>query len=142
MESLSRNIFFLNNLFGGYHLTNKNLDIAHEIDAPSGAFFLTRKELMEKLGGFDEDYFMYGEDIDLAFQIKKLGYRIIYYPKYSVSHLKYQSGLGKTGESTQVDTKKHFYNSMKIFYEKNYRKMYPKIIGSIVNKFIDLKSKL
>ncbi len=61
----------LSKLFGGYHLLNKSLDTIHEIDAPTGAFFLTRKNLMDQLGGFDEDFFMYGEDIDLSYRIQK-----------------------------------------------------------------------
>ncbi|MDP3974570.1 MAG: glycosyltransferase family 2 protein, partial [bacterium] len=84
----------INRLFGGYHITYKSLNKIHEIDSPSGAFYLTRKKILDTIDGFDDKtFFLYGEDIDLSFRIKELGYKILYYPKYSVLHLKSVSGL-------------------------------------------------
>jgi len=60
----------------------------HEVDAIQGAFFLTKKEILDKVGWFDEKYKFDGEDLDLCFQIKKVGYKIIYYPEASITHLK------------------------------------------------------
>src|SRR3989344_6490418 len=60
-----------------YHLTEHDLTKAHEVDAISGAFFMTRKSVLDKVGLFDEDYFMYGEDIDLCFRIKEAGYKVM-----------------------------------------------------------------
>lgn len=137
LEKIFRNLPLVGQLFGGYHLTSLALNSIHEIDSPSGAFYLTRKRIMDEVGGFDEDYFMYGEDIDLSFKIKKLGYKILYYPLFQVIHLKYASGLKKNDGKV----KKYFYDAMKIFYKKHYHKCHPKIINNLVYLFIDLKSR-
>src|SRR3989344_2695588 len=52
-----------------YHLTKRDLKIPHEVDSVSGAFFLTKKEVLKKSGHFDENFFLYGEDIDLSVRI-------------------------------------------------------------------------
>jgi GT2 family glycosyltransferase len=68
LEKLFYHLPFLNKIFGGYHLSHLNLNTVHEVEAISGAFFLTRKEIMDKISGFDEDYFAYGEDIENSVQ--------------------------------------------------------------------------
>lgn len=140
LEKLFGRIPLLNRLFGGYHLTYLDLKKVHEIDSPSGAFYLCRTEIMKKLKGFDEDYFMYGEDLDLSYRIKKLGYQVVYYPFFQVTHLKYASGLRKDGGERRR-TKKYFYEAMKIFYKKHYQNKYPDIINRLVYFIIDLKTK-
>lgn len=126
-------------LFGGYHLVGSNMKTSHGIDSPSGAFFLTRKEILDKLGGFDEDFFMYGEDIDLAYRIKELGYEIVYDPEYAVTHLKYSSGLKNSDKVVQKKIKNAFYDAMKIFYRKHYINKYPSFITKLVFFFVDFK---
>lgn len=132
LESIFKRIPFLNKLFGGYHLVDKNLKIIHEIDSPTGAFYLTRRKILDQTTGFDEDYFMYGEDLDLSFKIKQLGFTIVYYPFYEVLHLKRLSGLKKNDLETRKTTKQHFYSAMEIFYTKHYKKKYP----SLLNRFV------
>jgi GT2 family glycosyltransferase len=141
LEKIFSHIPLINKIFGGYHLMGKNINQIHEIDSPSGAFFLTRKNVLKKIGGFDENFFMYGEDLDLAFRIKKLGYKIIFYPKCEVLHLKYASGLKKNNKITKIKTKKSFYQAMKIFYDKHYQKKYPVLINKLVHLIIDFKIK-
>lgn len=58
-----------------------------EVDHVTGTFFLIRKDLFEKLGGFDEHYFMYVEDADLCFRVKKMGYKILFSPAASIKHM-------------------------------------------------------
>ena len=87
--------------------------------------------------GFDEAFFFYGEDIDLSFRIKKLGYKIIYYPVYKVLHLKRASGLEKRDRKIKNRTRYHFYDAMKIFYKKHYEKLYPTLLNRIVYLMID-----
>lgn len=142
LENFFKYIPLLNKFFGGYHLNDRLINSIHEIDSPSGAFYFTRKSLLNKLKGFDEHFFMYGEDLDLSYRLKKLGYSIIYYPLYSVIHLKYVSGLKTNIKSTKKQTKKYFFQAMKIFYDKHYQKNYPNFINSIVHFFIDLINKL
>ncbi len=141
LEKFTQYVPGLNMLFGGYHLTHQNLHKIHKIDALSGAFFLTRKSIMEALNGFDETFFMYGEDLDLAYRIKQVGYSIIYYPLSTVLHLKYQSGLKNDKKKTQSKTKGHFFNAMKIFYKKHYESANPFFVNALVYFFINLKEK-
>lgn len=140
LEKVFSSTPYLNKLFGGYHLTHLDKKTVHEIDSPTGAFFLAPSKLIKELQGFDEDYFMYGEDLDLSFRIKERGYKIIYYPAFSVLHLKYQSGLqNKKDEEVRKKIKKYFYKTMAIFYKKHYEKRYPILINKIVYFFIHLK---
>lgn len=133
LEQLTKNIPILNKLFGGYHLTHLSLHKRHEIDSPTGAFFLARKEILDTLRGFDEDFFMYGEDLDLSLRIKRMGYSIIYDPTYTVLHLKYQSGIKKKNNTkVRSKTKGYFYESMAIFYKKHYEKLYPRWISALI----------
>ncbi len=132
---------FLNRVFGGYHLTYKNLKKRHEIDSPTGAFYLTRKEIFNKVKGFDEHFFMYGEDLDLSLRVKALGYKTIYDPQYAVTHLKYQSGLKSKDSNTKSKTKEYFYDAMRIFYDKHYSKKTPSFLNRIVYGVINYKAK-
>lgn len=142
LEKLTHRAPYLPKYLGGYHLTHLDLETIHEIDSPSGAFYLTRKEILDKLKGFDTSYFMYGEDLDLSFRIKKLGYKIMYYPTQYVVHLKKVSGLKSGTTEVEQITKKHFYSAMKIFYNKHYGPKNPKLLNKTVHFFIDLKSRL
>lgn len=140
LEKITKKIPLLNRMFGGYHLTHLPLTTKHEIDTPTGAFFLSRRDILDTLKGFDEDFFMYGEDIDLAFRIKRLGYIILYDPSYTVLHLKNQSGIKKKNNTKiQKKTKNHFYESMAIFYKKHYEKLYPNWISALVYAAINHK---
>lgn len=130
-----------------YHLSENDLSKTHEVDAISGAFFLTRKSVIDEVGVFDEDYFMYAEDIDLCFRIKQLGYKVMYVPDVEIVHLKgVSSGLKKHSQgitTANLETKKRslnaFYKTMKIFYKKHYEKKYFFLINWLVYLGIDLK---
>lgn len=140
LERFFFKIPLLNKLFGGYHLVNFNLNNIHEIDVPTGAFLFTKREIVDKFGGFDQDYFAYGEDIEMAFQIKALGYKIVYYPLWKVLHLKSVSGLKKKSNNTiRKRTNDYFYDSMKIFYDKHYSKNHNWLFNKMVYLAIDIK---
>ena len=87
-----------------------------EVDILVGAFMLMKKNLFVSVTGFDEDFFMYGEDIDLSYRIRKLGFNNYYFGGTSIIHFK--------GESTLRDRVylKRFFGAMKIFYEKHFKK--------------------
>ncbi len=118
----------------GYMPENK----IHDVDVVQGAYFLTRKDVLDAVGWFDEDYFLDGEDIDLCFRIKEKGYRIVYYPKVSIIHIKGASKGKKTGynNSLTVKERKKFVSagvdSMNIFYKKRLSKRYPLPINMFV----------
>ena len=90
-----------------------------EVEVITGAFFLTKKEVYERVGGLDEKYFMYGEDIDLCYTLLKNGFKNYYYGKASILHHK--------GESTIKDEVylERFYGAMQIFIDKYYRESKP-----------------
>ena len=142
LEKFFFNVPVLNRLFGGYHLVDLDLNNIHEIDVPTGAFLLSKRVILNKLSGFDKDYFAYGEDIEMAFQIKKLGYKIIYYPLWQVLHLKSVSGLKKKNTDVQKKTNHYFYDSMKIFYSKHYAENHNWLINKLVYLAIDFKKSL
>lgn len=84
------NIFYKN-----YH--NEELDRTkeHEVDVVGGVCMLVRKSVFEKVGGFDERFFMYFEEADFCYRIKQLGYKIIYYPKAKIVHFLGRSTTNK-----------------------------------------------
>lgn len=89
------------------------------VDIVTGAFFLTKRAIYLEVGGLDEKYFMYGEDIDLCYTIIQHGYTNWYYGEVSILHHK--------GESTVKDEKylERFYGAMQIFIDKYYKKQKP-----------------
>lgn len=108
-------LFPKSKLFGRYNLTFLNPDTVHEVDAISGSFMFMRKEVFEEVGGFDEDYFMYGEDIDLCFKIKQVNYKVCYNPNTSVIHFK-----GESTRRSNINRTYEFYRAMSIFVGKRY----------------------
>lgn len=130
-----------------YHLTARSMEKPHEVDAITGAFFLTRKSVLDEVGLFDEDFFMYGEDLDLCFRIKKAGYKIMYVPKVKIIHYKgVTSGIKKHSQqitsATEASKRKafdSFYRSMKLFYQKHYQRKYPFFINWFIFLGINLK---
>lgn len=138
--------FFLKN-DSLYHLTDRDMSTAHEVDSIVGAFMLLRKSVLEKVGYFDEDYFLYAEDIDLCFRIKKAGFKVMYVPEVKVTHVKgVSSGIKKHSqdfsratESTRESSLNNFYKTMKIFYKKHYSKKYPSFVNWLVYSGINVK---
>ncbi|NUQ80925.1 MAG: glycosyltransferase [Bacteroidetes bacterium] len=112
LSGLSR-LFPHSKRFARYNLTYLDENEMADIDAVSGAFMFVRREAFDQTGGFDEDYFMYGEDLDLCYQVRKAGFRVVYHPATTVIHFKGRS------KSVHVDTRYHFYESMKIFARKH-----------------------
>lgn len=142
LEKTFFKIPFLKNIFGGYHLVKMNLNTIHEIDVLTGAFLFTKREIINKIGGFDEEYFAYGEDIEMSFQIKKLGFKILYYPLWKVLHIKSVSGLKKDDNLIRNKTNSYFYDSMKIFYKKHYAQNHNWLVNQLVYMMINIKSRV
>lgn len=102
--------------FGAYNLTYLDPDTTSEVDAISGAFMMLRKQALDRVGFLDETFFMYGEDLDLCYRIKRDGWKIYYVPGTEIIHFK--------GESTKtvptIKSIRDFYTAMHIFVEKHY----------------------
>ena len=108
-------IFPRSKVFSKYHLGNLDQNQTHEIDVLAGAFMMIKREVLDKTGGFDETFFMYGEDVDLSYRVQKAGYKNYYFAGSSIIHFK--------GESTRKGTLNYirmFYNAMSIFVRKQY----------------------
>lgn len=119
-------------LFGLYHQGYKDLNTTHEIDSPSGAFYFIRREVIDQVGLLDEDFFMYGEDLDWSYRIKKAGWKIFFNPSATVLHLKKQSGRENENIEIRDTTKIYFYNTMKLFYKKHYKHTYSPLTYGLV----------
>ncbi|MFA6073894.1 MAG: glycosyltransferase family 2 protein [Candidatus Woesearchaeota archaeon] len=102
----------------------------HEVDAIQGAFLLTKKKILDKIGWFDEKFVFDGEDLDLCFQIKKMGYKIIYFGEASIIHLK-KATRNKISD-INLKRKMEGVNSMEYFYRKNLWNKYPLIFNYFV----------
>lgn len=130
-----------------YHLIDRDLETIHEVDSITGAFFLTRKSVLDKVGLFDEDYFMYAEDLDLCYRIKKAGYKILFVPNVKIIHHKgvasgiksHSQAITTATSSSKMKAFNSFYETMKIFYKKNLAHSYPFYINWLVYLAIDLK---
>lgn len=120
--------------FGKYTLSYLPTYEINEVDALTGAFMMVRKEVLNKVGLLDETFFMYGEDLDLCFRIKKAGYKIIYYPKAVTIHYKEGSSKRK-----RYKTIYEFHRAMYVFYNKHYRNKYNFIVTGIVVAAIIVK---
>jgi GT2 family glycosyltransferase len=143
LEKIFQNIPYLNKLFGGYHLVHLDLHHVHEIDSPTGAFYLAPRTVLNSMGGFDESFFMYGEDLDLSFRIKQSGYTILYIPRYAAVHHKGQSGIHhRDNDKIRKQMRKYFFEAMAIFYRKHYSHLYPSFLNRFVYFMIDIKIKL
>jgi len=121
-------------LFGEYHQGYKNLFTIHEVDCITGAFFMVRREAVKQVGLMDEDYFMYGEDIDWAYRIRKSGWKIFYNPSVTILHKKKQSGRANILKKRRVTTEIYFHQYNWLFYKKHYAQKYP-IVTPFVNLF-------
>lgn len=104
-------------VFGRYYMGYLPWDKVCQIEVVSGAYCMLRREAIDKVGLLDEDFFMYGEDIDLSYRILKGGYHNYYLP-VSILHYK--------GESTEKSSFRYvhvFYEAMLIFFRKHYSGM-------------------
>ncbi|MEO8823660.1 MAG: glycosyltransferase family 2 protein [Ginsengibacter sp.] len=114
LSGLSK-LFPQSKTFAKYHLGNLNENKNHEVDVLAGAFMLVPKKILEKTGGFDEQFFMYGEDIDLSYRILEAGFANYYFAESAIIHFK--------GESTRKGSLNYvimFYNAMSIFVKKHF----------------------
>jgi GT2 family glycosyltransferase len=114
-------------LFGAYNQLSKDPNVESELEACSGAYMMMSREAYEKTGGFDDRYFMYGEDLDLCRSIREAGLKIWWYPKTSCVHFRGQS-TKKTAQKTLFA----FYDAMWIYYKKWYSKKYYHLLDPLV----------
>ncbi len=103
-------------LFGKYNLTYLDTEETYPVDAVSGSFMMVRKETLEQVGGLDESYFMYGEDLDWCYRIRKAGWQIFYIHSTQIIHYK-----GESTRRSSLDDVRTFYDAMHLFVEKHFQ---------------------
>ena len=136
-------IFGLTSLFpkspkyGKYYLGHLPENETNAVDVLTGAFMLIRRYVLEKTGNLDENFFMYGEDIDLSYRISQAGYKNYYFPDTTIIHYK--------GESTKRGTINYvivFYKAMKIFSAKHFTRKKAGLFSALINMAIYFRASL
>jgi len=118
-------LFPNNKKFNEYNLSYLDDNGVYEVDSLMGAFMLVKKTAIHQVGLLDEDFFMYGEDIDWCYRIKEANWKIIYYGKSKITH--YKGASSKKKKSKLIY---EFYRAMYLFYNKHYKSEYS-IVTSI-----------
>ena len=121
--------------FGRYHLGFLDKDQTHEVAVLSGAFMLLRKAALDQVGLLDEDYFMYGEDIDLSYRLTRGGWKNYYFPGTRIIHYK-----GESTKRTSVNYVFVFYRAMVIFAEKHFAPGRAGLFSLLINAAIWLRA--
>lgn len=121
--------------FNRYSLNYLDEQTNHSVEVLAGAFMMVRKSILDKIGGFDEQFFMYGEDIDLSYRIKQAGYENWYFAESSIIHFK--------GESTKKESRRYvkmFYEAMIVFVNKHHKGKGAWITRPVLKTGIGLRS--
>ncbi len=108
-------LFPKSRLFGRYNLTYLSEDETYEVDAISGSFMFLRRDAYENVGGLDEMFFMYGEDLDWCYRFAKAGYKVYYVHATKIVHFK-----GESTRRSDIDEIQVFYHAMQQFVEKHF----------------------
>ncbi len=120
--------------FGRYNLSYLDPDIETEVDSVVGACMLLRTGIIREVGLLDEQFFMYGEDLDWAYRIKQYGWRVVYYPGVQVLHYKRAASTRRAIPSIRA-----FYEAMRIFHRKHYAAITPVPLNVLIECGITLK---
>ena len=121
--------------FARYYMGHLSADENQEVEVLAGAFMLMRHSVLKEIGLLDEDFFMYGEDVDLSYRIIKGGYKNYYFADSSIIHYK--------GESTKKGSLNYvfiFYKAMVIFAEKHFGGSYAKLFSLVINLAIYMRA--
>jgi len=108
-------VFPQSKFFNRYALGFLKEDEVHEVDVLCGAFLMAKKSILLQLDGFDEAFFMYGEDIDLCYRIQKTGNKIYYLGDQTIVHFK-----GESAKKSSFNYVRIFYQAMNVFVKKHY----------------------
>jgi GT2 family glycosyltransferase len=118
--------------FGRYNLTYLDPDQLTQVDSVVGAFMLVRGEAIQQVGLLDEDFFMYGEDLDWAYRITQSGWKVYYNPAVTVLHVK------RAASRHSRKAAREFYRAMRLFYHKHYASSTPPWLHWLVLTGINL----
>jgi GT2 family glycosyltransferase len=128
-------LFPKSKIFASYYLGHLSENETNKIEVLTGAFMFIRSNLYREVGMLDERYFMYGEDIDISYQITLKKFDILYISNTQIIHYK--------GESTPKKSLKfiqNFHDAMSVFYQKNFSKNQNKLAQYIILSIIEIKA--
>ena len=139
-------LFSRSKIFNRYYMGYQDMSIPHEIDLCIAHFMLVRREVFEKIGRWDERYFLYGEDVDFCYRTKQAGFKIIYHSNIEVLHYKGATvgirretkDISKASPETQKKARDESTKAMRLFYETHYEGKYPKPLTWVVLFGIDV----
>jgi len=115
LSGLSR-LFPKSRWFGRYNLTYLPENETTEVEAISGSFMAVRREALAQVGLLDEEFFLYGEDLDWCFRMRAAGWKIHYFPGTQIIHFK-----GESARQSDLDNLRLFYQAMGLFVRKHFR---------------------
>jgi GT2 family glycosyltransferase len=121
----------------GYYRRDIPGDIEMITDSLAGCFMLVRREAFAHVGGFDEDYFLFGEDIDLCWKLKEAGFEVWYVPSAVAVHRK-----GASMSRARDVARREFYRAMKLFMDKRLTPHYSRITLAFAKMGVNLVSLL
>lgn len=142
-----RSLFPQSRLFAGYTMGWLLEETApHEVDSVTGAFLFTRRQVGEKIGWWDEDYFWYGEDLDFCYKVKQAGWKVMFLPQISTLHYrgvssgikKHSRELATSNPETRQKATLASTEAMRVFYRKHYMDKYPRVVTWVVLAGIDI----
>ncbi len=113
--------------FNRYNLGNLSAGTVHEIDSGTAACLLVRRSALDKVGFFDPDFFMYGEDLDLCYRLKRAGWKIYFVPTATAVHVKGTSTRQASGSMLY-----EFHRAMWIFHTKHYAGSLPGVVNGLI----------
>jgi GT2 family glycosyltransferase len=119
-------VFGRSKIFGSYFMTWWDHEDIREVDWLSGSFMFIKKEIFISVNGFDEDYFMYSEDADICYRLKRKGFKNYYYPYYSIMHLD-----GAIASRDLLSRELGIWKSRRLYFKKNYSLFYALNISSL-----------
>ncbi len=140
-------LHFLNISHSGYFLSYLDTTKPHQIESGVGAALIIKKSVGDKIGWWDEDYFMYGEDLQLCWDLYINNFKLYFIPNIKLTHFQgVSSGIKKhTSSLASLQTKKRSILSstqaMRIFHQKNFSKKYPQFINHLVYMAINVLEK-
>ncbi len=130
-------------IFNGYLLGHLDYSKLQQIDCCVGAFYLLKRKVGQEVGWWNEKYFMYGEDLDFCYKVKKAGYNLFFIPDFKINHHQgVSSGIKKAKSAATRETKVRSAiattNAMRIFYQENLLSDYPTFMHPIIKLGIEI----
>jgi len=133
-------LFPKSHIFNKYFLGWHDMSKPHEIDLCISHFMMVKKEVFDKVEPWDEDFFVYGEDVDFCWRVKQGGFKIFYLPQFECLHYKgvsvgirkETSDVTKADDATKSRMKSETTHAMRLFYQKHMYRKYPWIINKVV----------